>query len=304
MSLAVPNPDDWFQYLGGFPRPDWPAIDEWICANAIHSERDFAWQETTRHWLERLRGCLGGDYAVAESKNFQLLSDFEPKYLHRTLSFLETAFMQIHKVLGDVAAAEWHGKHVVLRFSQSDDYYSYVSYFDSDGEYAGSGGMFIPDGYYHIAFPQSWSLDEDRRTLVHELTHNLLAHLPLPAWLNEALAMAFEADIAGNRTETLSRELTARHRLYWNSLTIQDFWSGSAFSSVDGQELAYGLARILLNLIYTEVRPPEEEFRRFVRLANWKDAGALAAREHLTIELHDLVACFLGPGEWQPLPTS
>ena len=165
--------------------------------------------------------------------------------------------------------------------------------------------MFVGSaGYQHVAFTQSWSADDERRTLVHELAHNLVAHLPLPLWLNEALAMAFEADIAGGTHEPVTRELAARHREYWTAETIQEFWIGHSFSDVEGQELAYSLSRVLLHLIYTEVRPPEGHFRRFVLTADWADAGAAAAQEHLEIPLENLIAAFLGPGDWMPLPES
>lgn len=302
MSLIVPNRDDWFQSGDTFFRPDWAAIRGWMRAFVTDDGMNDAWQQFTRHWLERLRARLGGGYVVAESENFHFLSEVVPNSTANILSFLETARRRIYKVLGDVAPPKAYGKHVILRFTETDDYYLYISHFHRAGEYAGSGGMFLDDGYMHIAYPKSWSETEGRQTLVHELTHNLLAHLPLPPWVNEALAMAFETDISGSRTEPLSRDLAARHRNYWNATTIQAFWRGESFYDIEGQELAYSLSRILLNLIYTEVRPPEEEFRRFVRRADWSDAGAIAAREHLNIDLSDLAACFLGPGDWLPDP--
>ena len=67
-------------------------------------------------------------------------------------------------------------------------------------------------------------------------------------------------------------------------------------------EASYSLARILLNLIHTELRPKDGNFRRFVLRSDWGDAGAIAAMEHLEIELQDLVATFLGPGDWAPRP--
>jgi len=36
--------------------------------------------------------------------------------------------------------------------------------------------------------------------------------------------------------------------------------------------------------------------------SDWSDAGAAAAREQLGLELSDLVASFLGEGDWQPKP--
>jgi hypothetical protein len=144
----------------------------------------------------------------------------------------------------------------------------------------------------------------DRATLVHELTHDLLASFPLPLWLNEALAMAFEADIAGHGSPLVNRELAEEHQVYWNAQTIQEFWFGLSFSKVDGQKLACSLACILLNLIATELRPSPAQFRDFVIQANRKDGGQSAAEAALDLDLNDLVATFLGPGDWRPKDVS
>jgi len=304
MATTLPDRDDWFQHAHGFPRPNWGAINGWLRAFARRAEYHELWLQFTRLWLERLRAGLGGNYAVAESENFHLLSELAPKGRDTLLAFCEAARTRIDRVVGEIDEAETHGKHLILRFTDTDDYYAYISHFHADGEYAGSGGMFLRDGYCHIAFPQSGSDGEDRRVLAHELTHNLLVSLPLPPWLNEALAMAFESDLAGGTQGALTPELAAEHRAYWDAATIQEFWLGASFSNVEGQELAYSLSRVLLNLIHNDIRPPHEEFRRFVLRADWGDAGAIAAREHLDIALENLVASFLGPGEWAPRPKS
>ena len=303
MAVLVPDRADWFAEEHGFPHPDWEAINSWLEQFVAESDLENAWQQCVRLWLERLRARLGGDYVDLESANFHLLSDLSPTESNKMLSVLEMTRSRIARVLGDTSARDTCGKHVVLRFGETDDYYRYIAHFGPDGEYAGSAGMFIRSaGYPHVAFAQSWDAAEERRIVVHELAHNLVAHLPLPSWLNEALAMAFETDIAGGTPEPVTRELAARHREYWTAETIQEFWAGKSFGDVDGQELAYSLSRILLNLIYIEIRPAEREFRDFVLSADWADAGAAAAKEHLDIPLENLVAAFLGSGDWMPRP--
>jgi hypothetical protein len=304
MATTLPDRDDWFQENHGFPRPDWGAINGWLRVFAKREELNTLWEQFTRFWLQRLRTRLGGEYAVAESENFQLLSELTPKTRESLLAFCESARARIGRVVGEVDSGETYGKHVILRFTDNDDYYAYISHFHADGEYASSGGIFLRDGYYHIAFPHVWSDEENRRVLAHELTHNLLVNLPLPLWLNEALAMAFESDLAGGMIGALTPELAKLHHEYWDEETIQEFWRGDSFSKVEGQELAYSLSQVLLDLIHNDIRPPHEEFRRFVLRADWGDAGAIAAREHLDIALENLVASFLGPGEWKPRPES
>ena len=299
----VPNFAAWFPDVDGFPRPDWKTIRAWIQGNVAPDQLTTAWQAISREWLDELRERLGDAYAVAESSHFLLLAALEEKQRHHLLAFLEDARAQILRRLGDISLPERHGKHVILRFNEESDYYRYISYFDPEGEYAGSGGRFLRGGYLHVAYPHSDTLGVDGATLVHELTHNLLASFPLPLWLNEALAMAFEADIAGHGAPLVDRELAEEHRAYWNAQTIQEFWRGLSFSKVDGQKLAYNLARILLNLIATELRPSPAQFRDFVLQADRKDAGQSAAQAALNLDLNDLVATFLGPGDWRPKET-
>lgn len=302
MVLTVPDRDDWFDESHGFPRPNWDAIHEWMEIYAQDANLEDAWQQVVRQWMARLQRTMGGTYTPAETENFVLFSDLDAKTQRRLLEFMERSRAQMLRVLGDISPEDAFGKHVLLRFSNPDAYYRYVSHFHADGDYAGSVGMFLADGYHHIVYTQNWSPDEERRTMVHELSHNLVGHLSLPPWLNEALAMAFEGDLAGDVRGPLTRELADRHREYWDERTIQEFWRGASFADVDGQELAYSLAQVLLRLIHTEIQPSPEEFRAFVVQADWGDAGAAAAREHLDVELADLVAAFLGEGEWEPVP--
>ncbi len=259
------------------------------------------WIQLSRHWLGRVRDGLGGDYALAESAHFHFVSDLPPAERDGQLKFLERARTQILKILGDIADPNGRGKHVVLRFSESDDYYAYLAHYYEEGAYATSGGVFLNYGYAHIAYPETFP-GQDHRALAHELTHNLLSHLPLPPWLNEALAMLFEVQLGGGDYPPLDAEIVSRHRQHWTPATIQEFWRGASFQDVEAQELSYSLARVLLSVIQTSIRPAPENFRRFVLSADGADAGAGAMREHLDHELEDLVGHFLGPGEWALSP--
>lgn len=295
---AVPNRDAWFVEVHGFPRPRWHSIYGWMRAFRQGGSHD-DWVQMSRHWLARLRDSLGGGYAVAESTNFLVVSDLPGPARDAEMRFLEKGRAQILSILGEIADPNARGKHVVLRFSETDDYYAYLAPHYGEGTFAMSGGVLLTDGYAHIAYPVTVS-GEDRRALAHELTHDLLVHLPLPPWLNEALAMVFELRLGGGEYPLLDAELVARHREYWTPETIQGFWRGDSFHDVDAQELSYSLARILLSTIQTSVRPAPEHFRRFVLSADASDAGAEALREHLDCELGDLVGAFLGPGDWAP----
>ena len=267
-----------------------------------NEEQDEAWQQVTRHWLTRLRASLGGAYTVVESAHFHLVSALDENARGRMLDFLENGRARLIRTLGDMAWTDTSGKHVMLRFTDSDDYFAYISHFYPDGEHAASGGIFLRDGYCHIAYPETFTMDAERQTIAHELAHNLLAQLPLPLWLNEALAEAFNADLAGGGFAVVDRDLLAEHRSYWNTETIQDFWMGKSFQDVEGQRVSYSLAAVLLDIINRELRPSSEAFRRFVKQSDWTDAGEAAAGEQLETGMGEIARVFLGPGDWSPNP--
>ena len=261
-----------------------------------------AWVQFVRHWTTRLRAALGGAYTVVESEHFHLLSALDEKARNRMLAFLEQARSALLRTLGDVAWISATGKHIVLRFTDTDDYFAYISHFYPDGEHASSGGVCLQGGYVHIAYQEAYTMDIERQIIAHEMAHNLLAHLPLPRWLNEALARAFEYDLSGHRPPPLNDDLIDEHRAYWNAETIQKFWIGRSFGDVEGQNVSYSLAQILLAIIHREVKPTPEAFRRFVKQSDWNDAGEAAAREQLECGLGEIAAVFLGDGDWTPKP--
>lgn len=304
MPMEVPNRDEWFPKPDAFPRPNWPTIRGWKRAWVDKEDKETATQHITRHWLSRVRNALGGDYTVVESDHFHLVSALDEKARTAQLQFLEKARDRLIQTLGDVAWTTATGKHVILRFTDLDDYYAYISHYYRDGEHAGSAGVFLRKDYSHIAYHEQLNMQGERRTLAHELAHNLVAHLPLPAWLNEALAEAFEADVAGGRFAMVDRELHAQHESYWNEKTIQDFWMGKSFHTVEGQRVSYNLAQLLLDIIHREVRPPAEVFQRFVKQSTWHDAGEAAALEQFEVSLGEIASVFLGDGDWTPKPAA
>ena len=113
--------------------------------------------------------------------------------------------------------------------------------------------------------------------------------------------VTFEGD-AGH-SHLPNSEAVEKHRAHWDAETIQPFWLGETFQQ-PGETFAMGyeLAAVLFDVIRKELQPPPEAFRAFVQAANRADAGAAAAREHLRVELGELVEAFLGPGDWNPRP--
>ena len=146
-------------------------------------------------------------------------------------------------------------------------------------------------------------MPEDRyggmeRVVCHELTHNLLAPLDLPRWLNEGMAIFAEHKIAGSVMDWDSEQME-KHRRYWNAETIQGYWSGHTFNQ-PGEEflLSYQLAAVMGREIFTTYPNRAGEFVNHVRA---DDYGAEAAIEYLQTPLGAIASMCLGPGSWEPV---
>jgi hypothetical protein len=245
--------------------------------------------------LNELAADLGGGSRVQRSQNFYCLSDLDEETTRTLLTYAEFVVETIRGCLGKAAWSGYHGKHVLLLFSDPDDYYAYVSYYDRDGLHILSGGVFIQRGYAHIALPYADTLSA-QHVLVHELTHNLLCHLSIPLWLNEGLAVVIERLVV-RRNFVVDRELADRHRNHWNETNIQAFWAGKTYDAPgDDSQLSYSLGEILVGLLSEK----GADFVEFVKAADWRDGGQDAAINFLNQGLEEFLAGFLGPGNWRP----
>jgi len=306
--LQLPGPrlinpaelDGAFQFEDGFHRADWKVIREWIDSRIAPPDMDEAWNEAALLWVAKLRDDLGGNYFVIQSRQTVLLCDQPLETARRLLDFAGRTATTIKECLDTTAWSGAFGKDVVLVFSDQDDYYQYLSYHTPDGEQATSGGVCIHTGYTHIALP--W-YDEliAANTIVHELIHNCLAHLPLPLWLNEGMAVTLEKAIAPAAHATVMwDELADRHFAFWTEETIQSFWAGTSFSQPgDPNELSYSLAEVFVKLL--SERGEAAAFRAFLQAAHRDDAGQTAAMDVLGADLGGIAGTFLGEGNWRPL---
>jgi hypothetical protein len=135
------------------------------------------------------------------------------------------------------------------------------------------------------------------------MTHASLAHLPLPLWLNEGLAVNTEQRLTGVNPSLITPDkLHDKLRRFWSVVTIQEFWSGRSFDRPgDSNQLSYALARIIVDVLAKDWQP----FAEFVRRADRADGGAAAARECLGLDLGELVTALLEretPKSWSPQP--
>jgi hypothetical protein len=285
------------------PLPVWEDVAAAVCEDWSRERRDTFWTAAAGHWLLAIGADLPDGYRIHESEDFLLLSALEDRSAHVLLRFCQSARRRILRNLGDVAVARSDGKHVVLVFADEQTYYDYIShYYPDGGEYAMSSGMFIHAGYGHFVLSED-EMERMQPVIAHELTHCLLAHLQIPAWLNEGMAANTEHALFPHLADPRSslyhpNEIKAKHAAFWNVDTIQEFWSGKSFLRTDdGNMLSYDLAK---RIAATAARD-EAAFRAFLREADVADAG-LSAEHCLGYPIEHLAMVMLGEGDWRPAP--
>ncbi|MEF3083670.1 hypothetical protein V3391_15745 [Luteimonas sp. SMYT11W] len=287
------------------PVPDWQAMDAALPEDADETLLHGYYDAAAAHWLDVLATALPAGYRQTGTTDFLLLSAQSARASALVLRSCTQALRAIRSSLGPLACETGYGRHVVVVFASQDDYYAYLSQYQGEGETVPmSSGVFINAGYGHFA---SWhdGLDELEAVVVHELTHALLAHLPMPDWLHEGFAVNVERTLLPRLADprlALYRpdEMAARHADWWNATTIQAFWSGAAFHTAgEGVELAYDLARAITALA---AREDDAAFRAFAAIADSDDAGSAAAVDTLGYPLEHLVEAVLGEGDWAPKP--
>lgn len=283
---------------GGFPVVDWQAVQQWIDAVPVESAKAQAWSACERAWLEHLRVALGQAYRVRSQGSAILVSTLPANVAGATLEFVNKTVQRIVRVLHGVAATPEWGNDILIVFDEDESYYRYVAhYYPEAGEFAASSGMYIHRGCGHFVTVKA-DLRAAEPVIAHELTHACLSHLPIPAWLNEGLAVNTELRLCPPpQAPTDPRQLHARHLKFWGAAQIQEFWSGRSFlRSDEGNVLSYDLARVLVSQFAADW----EQFRPFALAADLADGGASSARQHLGIDLGAAVCAVL---ERQPDPS-
>jgi hypothetical protein len=271
------------------PIPDWAASEP--LETSSHEDKNQYWNNAAASWLSKLGASFSEPLDLRESANFFALSALPARETEVLLDYAERALKRNLATLGDIASDAGHGKHVVMVLPNEDDYYRYVSeYYPQEGEFAFSGGMYLQHGYGHFVFCKG-SMDAMEPTLVHELTHALVSHLPLPAWVNEGLAVNTERRWAPRPPQYQPHELARKHSRFWNDETMQQFWSGKSYLRPDdGNLLSYDLAQRLIALIGQD----HERLTRFVHQSSSQDAGSQAALEVLGMTLGELTEEAIG----------
>lgn len=294
-----------FHLKNGFCYPDWDAVQNEIEKALPPDHWQAAWTRVGRLWLEAQCLRLGSHYRVFETSRFLILTEAPQSVTDQAGKAFERSLSMILQNLAGAASDEGWGKHVVLMFIGVDDYYDYIAEYYDDGEYPMSGGVCLSgNGYVHFALMLT-EYYSYIGVLVHELTHGCLAHLQLPTWLNEALAMRMEEFASGTNSGYFDSEVHDKHLSFWNRDTIQDFWSGTCWRNADdGFELSYSLASLLWRKIEIGLNPSQPTIIDFINESTANDAGEAACEKHFGMGLGTLAASYLGPGDWSPKPES
>lgn len=294
----------------GFPVVDWDAAQQWVEALPDESAQADAWSACELAWLEHMREALGPGYSVGSKGSAIVLSTLPGHVADATLAYVERTLRHIMRVLDGVAFTPDWGHDILIVFDDEDAYYRYISHYYPDaGEFAASSGMYINFGCGHFVTVKA-DLHTIEPIIAHELTHSCLAHLPIPAWLNEGLAVNTEHRLSPPAYKPPNAQMQhARHQKFWGVEEIQEFWSGKSFLRNDeGNELSYDLARILV----AQFAKDWERFKQFTLGADAADGAASAAQEHLGIDLGATVCALLElapnaayapqPQTWQGAP--
>ncbi|HVR53452.1 MAG TPA: hypothetical protein VMS38_27255 [Pseudorhodoferax sp.] len=291
----------------GLPVLDWHAARQWIDGIADEQAQAEAWAACELAWLAHMRAALGQSFGIAQHGSAVLLSSLDAHVAQATLAFVHKTLQRVVRVLDGVAQTPAWGSDILIVFDDQESYYRYVAHYHAEaGEFARSSGMYIQHGCGHFVTMRA-DLQAIEPVIAHELTHSCLGHLPIPAWLNEGLAVNTERrlcpqpfDAFGHRPSP--QQMHARHQAFWRAAEIQEFWSGQSFLRADdGNELSYDLARILV----AQFASDWPRFQRFALAAHMADGGAAAAREHLGVELGEVAAALLGSpagAGWAPDP--
>ena len=292
-------------FVNNLPVPNWQAVRSWAASIQDPRGQAQAWAGAELAWVSRMQSALGPDYHLAQHEHALMLSNLEPRVAVATVEFMTKTLSRIGRVLDGIAKAPDWGRDILFVFHDQDTYYEYVSrYYPEDGEFAFSGGMHINFGCSHFA-----TFQEDLRSvepvIAHEMTLACLAHLLIPAWLNEGLAVNTERRLCPPPgSQYTPQQLHWMHQQFWSPERIQEFWTGQSFMRPDeGNMLSYDLARILVDQFARDW----DNFKAFVLNASLEDSGSAAAQAHLELNLGDVVCAlfeFDTAVDWSPSPSA
>ncbi|UXM94536.1 hypothetical protein N5853_10550 [Bartonella sp. HY329] len=283
-------------------RGQYPILIEW----GVDALRKFFKEDETaifnqvlaKFWLLHLRDSLGAGYKLYQGDNIFLISNQDERIIKLTMDFLKSGRERVLKALPGLAASS--GDMLAIMIDEGEQYYDYTGKYNTvKSQIILSSGVFINSVLPHFVTNET-QLTLVEPTIIHELTHYYLAHLELPLWLDEGLAVNVERVIAKNAppAEYLV-ELYEEHLAYWDYRTIHKFWNGMAYNHSTKAKLAYDLGRMMVYHLAKQ----KNEFKSFVEDSNRYDSGASAAKRHFKMTLGQIVCALLNKPynpRWDP----
>ena len=247
-------------------------------------------------WLKRMSSCLTNENRTIETENFFIFSSRSEEETKLLENFVEPCLKRSLKNLEGVADDSGNGKHVVLAFGDADEYYRYLSYYypEDSGHSAGSSGVLLNSGYQHLALAPG-DYNDCEATLAHELSHALVSYLPMPLWLNEAIAVSNESSIIGLPSAIYNPDALRIVTTFWNKDNISTFWDGSSFQDVEAAIPSYYLAEMIFAKIS---HISAKKTKIFINTADHRDGGEIAINSIFNTTMNSFVSSILGPGEW------
>ena len=210
---------------GGFPALDWQAVYAWASTGVDDAVANRGWTACGRAWLQHLGGEARQLLPGRRSLHRPHALVAAAAEARTVLEFMERTPSRIVRILDGVAAIAPWGKDALVVFDDADAYYRYVArHYPEDGEFGFSGGMHLSEDGASYFVTMKAELAAIEPVIAHEMTHACLAHLPIPAWLNEGLAVNTERRLTPQPRPTITPQQVHRmHIRFWNPDTIQEF---------------------------------------------------------------------------------
>jgi hypothetical protein len=273
----------------GLPQVDWRLIGQEF-HKAIEGKPEACAEELFSdlgsQWLDLLHAALGDHYQRFESSSMVLLS--AQSHGEWLASIGQSAILNVQRMLRPIEPS-WVHPIVVIEFESMERFYDYLGGLPGDDNGGSPIGVFISWGHPHIVMGSApkWEL---ANILAHEIAHAFLYRLPLPLWLDEALAMTIEGRTMGQLSG--DRDIIHNMRNFWRESDLDSFWNGCSFHGThDEIKHSYDLALALFQNIKSS---QPENVSAFVSSADRADAGASAACDHLGISLGEIATQLIG----------
>ena len=271
----------------GLPFLDGAAVERWLGALEQPLARRKGLAAVRRAWLLHLRDALGS-YRLHEFDGASILSAMQSSVVAQTAATAASARDRVRRVLGGLARPT-PDEYILIVFERASDCDRYL---DASHQRprapAANRAAYVPAALPHfVAARQDLVLLQP--ALVLERARASLSHLAAPRWLLEGIADSVAFGLNGTHRHTIA---TVTHQDFWDEGLIQAFWSGAMFDrDDDGRALAEDLARLVVETLRGR---QGRDFEQFVVQAAPDDAGALAARDILGIDLGSYVCAVLG----------